>query len=172
MDTKPWWQSKTIWGVIVTFLTQILKPFGINLTDADSAELVNHLLNLVSFIAAIIAIYGRVRASKPIAPKDAGGPTLGTPLMRSLIAFLLPAFVLFSLAGCTATGASINASYTDPNSGATYHGGVNFPKSKLADNKYPVEPDGPDTPRKWDPVDGWNFGPGAGEFNADGSPKR
>lgn len=33
------------------------------------------------------------------------------------------------------TCGSFNASYTDPNSGATYHGGVTVPKSTVADNK-------------------------------------
>lgn len=45
-------------------------------------------------------------------------------------------YFLLSLLACIATQCgSFNASYTDPNSGATYHGGVTVPKSTVADNK-------------------------------------
>ena len=37
------------------------------------------------------------------------------------------------LTGCTA--GSFSAAYTDPNSGATYHGGVTMPARSVADNK-------------------------------------
>jgi hypothetical protein len=84
MDTKPWYQSKTIWGVVVAFLAQILKPRGVDIS-AESPQLVDGILNVVSFAATLFAIYGRIRASKLIKPKS-DDTTVGGPLMHVLLA--------------------------------------------------------------------------------------
>jgi hypothetical protein len=98
MDTKPWWQSKTIWGVLVAFIAQLLKGRGVDIS-AEAPQLIDGILNAVSLVGTILAIYGRVRASKLIAPKPDEATVGGGPRLPLLIAFLLPAFVFASSIG-------------------------------------------------------------------------
>lgn len=93
MDTKRWFQSKTIWGAIVAFVASGLRLLGIDVTDLASPQLVDQILNVVSLVGTLVAIYGRIRASKFIAPKNATLPP-GTHITPAIIAALLiPAFL-------------------------------------------------------------------------------
>ena len=66
MNTKPWWQSKTILGAIaggVPTAVVILKYFGVDITDL-SGSLSTGLLGLLGLIGTIVAIVGRFKAWK------------------------------------------------------------------------------------------------------------
>jgi hypothetical protein len=67
MNTKAWWQSKTVWGSIVAFIAMALNAIGIDISS-ESPKLVDGILNLVSLAATIFAIVSRIRARKVIAP--------------------------------------------------------------------------------------------------------
>lgn len=56
-------QSKTVWGIAVMVIAQVLKRNGV---EVDEAGLLN---DLMSAVGTILAIYGRVTASSTIAPK-------------------------------------------------------------------------------------------------------
>jgi len=70
-ETKKWWQSKTIWGAIVTILAII---YGLTTGHMPSQEtqqaITNNIGQIVSAIVAIIgaitAIIGRLKADKII----------------------------------------------------------------------------------------------------------
>lgn len=77
-DTKSWSESAGIWGGIVAVIAGVAGVFGYTITPADQAALANSIaqvVTLVSSIAALggglLAIWGRVRASKTIASKSA-----------------------------------------------------------------------------------------------------
>lgn len=53
-------QSKTIWGVVVMIVAQILKRNGV---EVDEAGLLN---DLVSLVGTVLAVYGRVTAKTAI----------------------------------------------------------------------------------------------------------
>ena len=61
-------QSKTWWGVMLMGLPMVFKWFGWELSDAGAQELANQA---VIVVGGLLAIYGRVKASKPIS----GRPT-------------------------------------------------------------------------------------------------
>jgi len=61
MDTKGMIQSKTIWGAIIMLGNAVAKHFGYDLGDV--AGWVDVLVNLAG---AGLAVYGRVKAVKPI----------------------------------------------------------------------------------------------------------
>lgn len=67
MDTKPWWQSKTIWAQLVAGLAFGLKWLGIDIGN-DSSALVDGILNVVGFVSLLVGIYGRWQATKQIGP--------------------------------------------------------------------------------------------------------
>lgn len=65
-DIKNWWQSKTIWGGIITVLAVVLGAFGYTLTGDDQSLLVDIVSTIVGAIGGLLAIYGRVKASKKV----------------------------------------------------------------------------------------------------------
>lgn len=65
--TKSIFSSLTMLGIIVALLTRILAIFGIDL-GADSAGLLSNAIDAATpFIGSLIAIYGRIRATKSLA---------------------------------------------------------------------------------------------------------
>ena len=59
-NVKPWYLSKTIWGVIIAFLGLISKNiFNLYIPDVSS--------EIVEIIGLALAVYGRIKAEKFIA---------------------------------------------------------------------------------------------------------
>lgn len=65
-DTKPWWQSKTLWGAIVTLASAALGLAGLDLGDADRQALTELLTSLGAALGGVIAIFGRIKAKDRI----------------------------------------------------------------------------------------------------------
>jgi hypothetical protein len=65
-DTKPWYLSRTVWAAIVTILTAGLGLIGLQVDDLDQSALVDTLLQGVTAIAGIVALYGRLSARSRI----------------------------------------------------------------------------------------------------------
>ena len=65
-DMKPWWQSKTLWGAIVTIASATLGLAGLELGDVDAEALTGLLTSLGAAIGGIIAIVGRLKAKSRI----------------------------------------------------------------------------------------------------------
>lgn len=63
---KSIWASTTVWGGIVALLAGIAAIFGVTISEADQSILAEALLGISSAIGGIIAIWGRVRATKQI----------------------------------------------------------------------------------------------------------
>ncbi len=68
--TKPWWESKTIWGSIITVVAVTTGLFGIQIDPQTQAVLVDNVTALMSaggaIMGAILGIYGRVKADKKV----------------------------------------------------------------------------------------------------------
>ncbi len=63
---KNWYTSKTIWAGVVTIAASALGFFGFQL-DADSqAGVTEFILTIVTAISGLVAIYGRVTATKKV----------------------------------------------------------------------------------------------------------
>jgi sulfur relay (sulfurtransferase) DsrC/TusE family protein len=101
MDTKPWWQSKTIWGAIISALVTALSLFKINIGDL-APDLTTGVLGTVGLISTILVIVGRVKGAGTIitATKQDGGSTI-PPARLFLLVFLGPWLaVALSVGGC------------------------------------------------------------------------
>lgn len=73
-QTKSWYASTTIWGGVVAAVAGMAGIFGYSITPADQAALsdsIGQVVALVTSVSALggglLAIWGRVRASKVIA---------------------------------------------------------------------------------------------------------
>lgn len=65
-DIKPWWQSKTLWGAIVTIGSAVLGLSGLDLGETDREALTGLLTSLGAAIGGMIAIFGRIKAKNRI----------------------------------------------------------------------------------------------------------
>ena len=65
-DTKPWYLSRTIWASIVTVLTGAGGLFGLPMLGIDNGALTETILQLVTAISGLIAIFGRLSATNKI----------------------------------------------------------------------------------------------------------
>lgn len=66
IEEKPVWQSKTIWGGAVAVVAAILGLFGYSVSSGDQALIVEYGLSAASAIGGLVAIYGRLTATKVI----------------------------------------------------------------------------------------------------------
>ena len=66
MNTKPWYQSVTIWGALVTAAVTFIKNnFHVDLSD-EVGPISDYVLATVQFIGVIVTIVGRFAAVQPI----------------------------------------------------------------------------------------------------------
>ena len=61
METKPWWQSKTIVGAIVLLLSVLFAKVGLDVKSETLQEVVQSVMTILGFVLVII---GRVKANK------------------------------------------------------------------------------------------------------------
>lgn len=60
---KPWWLSRTIVGVVGTVIVGALGVHGV-----DASQITDWLMQAIELGFATLAIWGRIRADRPIAP--------------------------------------------------------------------------------------------------------
>lgn len=61
--TKPWWQSTTILGALAVLAAIVLRTWVPDVTDQ---EILDVLTKIAQVAGAILAIFGRIRASVKI----------------------------------------------------------------------------------------------------------
>lgn len=62
-ETKPWWQSRTIWGSIAVLLVLVIKLIKPDAEVTDT-ELLDVIMATVGIVGSIMAIWGRIVAQK------------------------------------------------------------------------------------------------------------
>ncbi|KJF69499.1 MULTISPECIES: hypothetical protein [Rhizobium] len=67
MDTtKPWYQSRTIWGALIAVFAPLFSIAGLNLPAGLQGELAEGLVTVAGGIGGLIALYGRLSATRAI----------------------------------------------------------------------------------------------------------
>ena len=61
-DIKPWYLSRTIWASLITIVTAAAGILGIPVAGLDNSALVDTLLQAVTAISGLVAIFGRLGA--------------------------------------------------------------------------------------------------------------
>lgn len=62
-ETKPWWQSKTVWGSIIALVAGAATFVGLNLDAALQDQLSDLFVGFASLIGGALAWYGRAKAT-------------------------------------------------------------------------------------------------------------
>lgn len=68
---KPWWQSRTVWSGVITVGASVGALFGIAIPHELTLGIV---MSIVSGLSGAGAIYGRVKAARPIRTTRKIGP--------------------------------------------------------------------------------------------------
>jgi len=67
MDTiKPWYLSRTIWASLVTIVTAAAGLIGVPVAGIDNVALTDTILQAISALSGLIAIFGRLSATDKI----------------------------------------------------------------------------------------------------------
>ncbi|MCT7376057.1 hypothetical protein [Chelativorans salis] len=65
-ETKPWYLSRTIWASVVTVVAGMGGLLGLPVEEVDNQALVETLLQAVTAISGLLAIFGRLAADRRI----------------------------------------------------------------------------------------------------------
>lgn len=65
-ETKAWYESKAVWGGLITVAAAIAGAFGVSIGADMQGQIVDYVVLGASAIGGLAAIYGRIRASKVI----------------------------------------------------------------------------------------------------------
>ena len=65
-DSKPWYLSRTIWASLITIVTAAAGIMGVPVTGIDNAALTDTLLQAITAISGLVAIFGRLGAKSRI----------------------------------------------------------------------------------------------------------
>ena len=66
-DIKPWYQSKTVWGAVITLASMAAAIAGIELSDPDRQALTDFLVVAGGAVGGILSLVGRLVARGRIA---------------------------------------------------------------------------------------------------------
>lgn len=64
--SKPWYLSRTIWASLITILSSFAGIAGLPIPDADAAATTDLILQAVTAVAGLVAIFGRLSATDRI----------------------------------------------------------------------------------------------------------
>ncbi len=65
-STKAWYQSRTIWGALIAVFAPLFNIAGFDLPAGPQAELAEGLVTVAGGIGGLIALYGRLSATRSI----------------------------------------------------------------------------------------------------------
>lgn len=66
---KSLFASKTVWGLIIAALGFLAQLMGFTVTEADQTSLATIVANLAEGVGMLIALWGRISATKTIGAK-------------------------------------------------------------------------------------------------------
>ena len=65
-NSKPWYLSRTIWASLITIVTAAAGIVGVPVAGIDNSALADTLLQAITAISGLVAIFGRLGASSRI----------------------------------------------------------------------------------------------------------
>lgn len=63
---KPWYLSRTIWASLITIVMAAAGLLGVPVAGIDNAALTDTILQAISALSGLIAIFGRLSATDKI----------------------------------------------------------------------------------------------------------
>jgi hypothetical protein len=67
-EAKPWYQSTSVIGSIVTLASMVLALSGVNVSEAQASQLADKLMLVGMGVGGVLSLVGRLKADQPIGP--------------------------------------------------------------------------------------------------------
>ena len=113
-EEKAWWQSRTIIGIVVMLLAQVLKWLNVDIVNEELTDIVTLAMES---LGAGLAIYGRVKARKTIRRTKPGGqfnPNAEVRKAKPARKRIFGVYLLFISAHCSALAYPSHVWYENP----------------------------------------------------------
>ena len=65
-NSEPWYRSRVTWGALISFATPLLGLAGVRVEPGDAESITSLVLGLGPVIGAVVTLYGRWVASRPL----------------------------------------------------------------------------------------------------------
>jgi len=65
-ELKNWYFSKTVWGAAIAILASCANLLGLSISAGDQQGLTEHVSAIAAAAGGVIAIWGRISASKKL----------------------------------------------------------------------------------------------------------
>ncbi|WP_176083409.1 hypothetical protein [Martelella sp. HB161492] len=65
-NVKKWYLSKTVWGALIAISASLAKVGGVEVDAGMQTELLNSIMTLVSAGGGVLALIGRLSATKSL----------------------------------------------------------------------------------------------------------
>ena len=65
-ETKKWYQSKTVWGSVVTIAAAVAGVFGYGIDADTQGRIVENISSVIAAVGGLFALFGRLVADKKI----------------------------------------------------------------------------------------------------------
>lgn len=65
-ETKSWYMSKTVWGGLIAVAAGAAGAFGYTIAPDDQAQIVDAVVAVATVVGGLLAVFGRVKASKAV----------------------------------------------------------------------------------------------------------
>ena len=65
-DTKKWYMSKSVWGGMIAVAAAVAGAFGFTIGADEQSILAESAVAVAGIVGAVVAVVGRVKASKKI----------------------------------------------------------------------------------------------------------
>ena len=65
-DTKKWYMSKSVWGGMIAVAAAVAGAFGFSIGAEEQSILAESAVAVAGVVGAVVAVVGRVKASKKI----------------------------------------------------------------------------------------------------------
>ncbi len=74
MNTKPWYQSVTLWGAVVAGVSAVANAAGVPVSDAEQQQVAETLTHVGELVGLGLVVWGRVRARHQLTTVGGGSP--------------------------------------------------------------------------------------------------
>ena len=71
-EVKPWYASRAVWGGLVAVAAGLARLWGFELSGADASTLADAGCAVAGLAGGVLAVFGRVLASRAIATSGSG----------------------------------------------------------------------------------------------------
>ena len=65
-ETKKWYGSRAVWGGIIVVAVAVLNACGVSVDETTQGSLTKSISDIITALGGLLAIWGRLTASKPI----------------------------------------------------------------------------------------------------------